>query len=55
MTDAQKAAARAALDAFLEPLIEQASVFARGAIRSDQFRDQLVATVGDAVLAVPQQ
>ncbi len=52
MTEEQRAAAKAALDAWAEPLLAQASVFTRGAYKSflDQHGDELIEAIGTAVV-----
>ena len=53
MTDAQKAAGEAALDAWAAPLIAQASIFTKGAYQGfiSQHRSELVEAIGSAVLS----
>ena len=52
MNSIQKAAAKAALEAWAKPLIEQASVFTRGAYQAfiDQHGDEIVEAIGNAVV-----
>lgn len=55
MTPEQKAAGEAALDTWAAPLIASASIFTRSSYEGfvAQHRDELVAAIGEAVLAVP--
>ena len=56
MTEAQKAAALAALDAWAAPLIANASVFTRGSYQAfmSQHRDELVECIGNAVVSTTE-
>ena len=57
MTPEQKAAGEAWLDAWVAPLIANASVFTRGAYQSfvQAHKDELVEGIGNAVLSVPTE